>query len=317
MSIPLDANDLLLFARVADTGSFSRAAEQLDLPKSTVSRRIAALEAQLGERLLTRSTRYLALTEFGQGVAGHARRLAEEADAAAAFAQARQETPRGLLKVSLPPFADHDLARFLRQFMADYPLIQLQLDISARRVDLIAEQFDIAIRVARSLPDDATLVARRLRDDNSGIYASPAYLAEHGMPDTPESLLEHTAIRLSSNGETPAWVLTKGKETWNGLPEGTLSCNAMGLIGEMAVAGLGLANLPEHFAAPLQRSGQLVRVLPAWCSHMSSVWAVIPSRRHVPSRTRAFIEAVEQHLLPLCSELPETTSAPLPTQRKK
>lgn len=305
MSVPLDANDLLLFARVADTGSFSRAAEQLALPKSTVSRRIAALEAQLGERLLTRSTRYLALTDFGQGVASHARRLAEEADAAAAFAQARQETPRGLLKVSLPPFADRDLAHFLRAFTAAYPLVQLRLDISARNVDLIAEQFDVVIRVARQLPDDATLVARRLRDQIAAIYASPAYLAGHGTPATPEELLQHTAIRLvAGNGETPAWVLVRGKDTWNGLPDGGLSCNSIGLIGEMAVAGAGLASLPDHYAAPLVANGQLVRVLPDWHSPVSSVWAIMPSRRHIPSRTRAFIDAVEQHLLPRCEELP-------------
>src|SRR6185369_1832103 len=144
----LDANDLLLFARVADTGSFSRAAERTGLPKSTVSRRIAALEKRLGERLLQRSTRKLAITEFGHGVLDHARALAAEVDGAQALAQHRQAKPSGRLRVSMPgDFASVALPHMLADFVAAYPSIQLELDLSPRRVDLIGENFDLAVRM--------------------------------------------------------------------------------------------------------------------------------------------------------------------------
>lgn len=159
----LDANDLILFARVMDAGSFSRAAERSGLPKSTLSRRITLLESELGERLLTRSTRRLAITEFGERMLDHARRLLEETEAASAMAQHRQGIPRGVLRVSLPPdFVELDLAPLLLEFAANYPEVRLESDLSPRRVGLIAERFDLAVRIADRLPDDSTLVARNL-----------------------------------------------------------------------------------------------------------------------------------------------------------
>ena len=133
----LDANDLILFAQVMETGSFSRAAERTGLPKSTLSRRITTLETKLGERLLTRSTRRLAITEFGERILEHARRLLEETEAASAMALQRQGVPRGVLRVSMPPdFVELDLTPFLLQFAASYPEVRLELDLSPRRVDL-------------------------------------------------------------------------------------------------------------------------------------------------------------------------------------
>ena len=160
----LDADDLVLYARVAEAGSFSRASERCGLPKATVSRRIGALEAKLGERLMTRTTRQLAITEFGERILEHARRLLEETEAAGALAQHRQATPQGTLRVSLPPglIDELELVPFLLEFAERHPDVRLELDISPRRVDVIAERFDLAVRVAPRLPDDATLVARRL-----------------------------------------------------------------------------------------------------------------------------------------------------------
>ena len=157
-----DADDLLLFARVAESGSFSRAAERVQLPKSTVSRRIAALEKRLGERLLQRTTRKLVITEFGQGVLDHARAMSEEVDAALAFALSRQARPSGRLRVSMPgDFASTALEQPLADFVRDFPAVALELDLSPRRVDLIGENFDLAIRMG-ALQDDAQLAARRL-----------------------------------------------------------------------------------------------------------------------------------------------------------
>ena len=158
----LDPGDLLLFARIVEYGSLSQASERLQLPKSTVSRRLTQLEGRLGERLLTRTTRKLVLTEFGASLLEHARRVAEETEAAGALAQHRQQAPSGLLRVSMPSdFANVHLARILPDFMAKYPAITLELDLSPRKVDLVAENFDLAIRMG-ILPDDATLVARKV-----------------------------------------------------------------------------------------------------------------------------------------------------------
>ncbi|HEX5127404.1 MAG TPA: LysR family transcriptional regulator [Rhodocyclaceae bacterium] len=292
----LDANDLMLFSQVADNGSFSRTAERAGLPKSTVSRRIAALEQRLGERLFMRSTRKLALTDFGQGVLEHARRLAEEVEAASAFAQFRQEKPRGRLRVSMPPdFSEKMvLSTFFLQFAADYPEIRLELDVSARRVDLIAEQFDLAIRIASRLPDDATLVARRLCDVPGMLFASPAYLAKYGRPKTPQELLDrHIGLRLvGSTGEAAPWLLQRGKESWQGLPDGPIGSNSVGLTLQLAIHGLGIALLTERFTLASIEQGLLEHVLPEWTSPPVTVWAVMPSRRLIPARTRVFVDAL-------------------------
>lgn len=291
----LDANDLLLFARVMEAGSFSAAADRANLPKSTVSRRIAALEGRLGERLLTRSTRKLLITEFGQGILEHARRLVEEAEAVSAYAQHRQAVPRGRLRVSMPAdFSEWLLIPLFLQFAAQYPEVKLELDLSPRRVDLIGEQFDLAIRVAARLPDDNTLVARRLFDLHSGLYASPAYLKQRGTPSAPEDLMRHTALQLiSSTGDAQRWRLERRKEVWEDLPSGPLAANSVSLLRLLASHGLGIAGLSERFVASALTEGLLVRVLPEWELPSMTVWVVMPGRRLLPSRTRLFLDALQ------------------------
>src|SRR5574337_1963632 len=176
-AIGLPANDLIVFAHVVAAGSFTRAADLTGLPKATLSRRLAELETALGERLLQRSTRRLALTDFGAQMLDHARRLQDESEAALALAQQRQAVPQGTLRVSLPPeFQELSLVQVVAEFSRRYPGVRLELDLSARRVDLVAERFDLAVRAATQLPDDATLVARRVVTLDSGLYASGDYL---------------------------------------------------------------------------------------------------------------------------------------------
>jgi DNA-binding transcriptional LysR family regulator len=178
----LEPNDLLLFAQVVDSGSFSRAADRLGVPKSTLSRRVLGLEAQLGERLLQRTTRKLSVTDFGHSVLQHAQQVVAEVDAAMHLAQHRQSEPSGRLRVSMPSeFGIDMLGPLLADFVARYPAITLELDLSPRRVDLIGENFDLAIRVG-DMPDDASLVARRLADFSVGLYAAPAYLQRRNAP---------------------------------------------------------------------------------------------------------------------------------------
>ena len=290
----LEPNDLMLFARVAEEGSFSRAAERVGLPKSTVSRRIAGLEAELGERLLLRTTRKLAITDFGHSVLEHAQQVSAEVEAAAALAQQRQVKPSGRLRVSMPAdFATIVLGRLLAEFIEKYPAISLELDLTPRRVDLIGENFDLALRMG-SLPDDASLAARQVAVFSIGLYASPGYLKRRGAPSEPEALMEHDALRLLlRNGEPAIWILKRGEAHWEGIPPGRATANSPELLIRLARSGAGIAAVTDHFAAPYVESGELVPVLEDWTLPTAAAWAVFPGRRLMPARTRVFLDALQ------------------------
>lgn len=296
----LDANDLMLFQRVADTGSLSRAAEQSGLPRSYVSRHLAALEARLGERLFHRTTRKLALTDFGLGLLAHTRDLSDSMAQIGNYVASRSGLPSGRLRVSMPPdFADHMLpADFFPDFLARYPGIRLELDMSARQVDVIGEQFDLAIRASRSgaLPDDATLVARPLFSHRWAPYASAGYLRRHGTPTHPDMLEQHAVLALSStSGRLLTWTLfhQDGGESWRGLPPARFQCNSLQLLLNMAVRHQGIALLGIPYAQDALARGALQRVLPQWESPPSQTWLVMPGRRLVPAGVRVFIAALE------------------------
>lgn len=290
----IEANDLLLFAQVAESGSFSRAAERLSLPKSTVSRRLSQLETRLGERLLQRTTRKLALTDFGLGVLEHARGVMHEVQAAQSLVQHRQAEPSGRLRVSMPgDLANTMLAPMLADFIARYPRVQLELDLSPRRVDLIAENFDLALRMG-ALADDASLAARRVAQFSTGLYAAPDYLARRGKPSEPEALMEHATLQLlRRTGDAPAWLLMRGEESWEGRPPAPFSVNSPELLIRMACLGSGIAAVADHSAEPWVERGELVPVLPDWSLPGDTAWAVFPGRRLMPARTRAFLDAVQ------------------------
>lgn len=293
----IDPNDLLIFAHVAELGSFSRAADRLGLPKSTVSRRLAALEQRMGERLLLRTTRRQTLTEVGVQLLEHARQVVAELDAVDVLREQRQAAPSGRLRVSMPgDFANMVLVDSLAAFLALHPAITLELDLSPRRVDLLGEGFDVVVRMG-DLPDDALLVASKLAVFTHGLYASPGYLAEHGDPQTPVDLAGHSAVRLlRGNGELAAWTLTQGDENWCGVPTGRASANSPEMLIRLARAGAGIAAVPDHFAAADVRAGALRRVLPGWSLPTSVAWAVYPGRKLMPPKTRAFVDMLQMAL---------------------
>ena len=290
----VEPNDLLLFAQVADEGSFSRAAVRAGLPKSTISRRIALLETRLGERLLHRTTRKLSVTDFGHNVLEHARQVMAEVDAASALAEQRQATPSGRLRVSMPAdLARNVLAPMLAEFIARYPAIVLEIDLSPRRVDLIGENFDLALRMGE-LTDDSSLAARRFAVFSAGLYASPGYLRQRGEPTEPSDLARHEMLHvLSRTGDTARTVLTRGTQRWGGLPPGRARANSPDLLMHLALHGAGIAGVEHHFALPYLRSGELQPVLHEWSLPSVPGWAVFPGRRLMPARTRAFLDALE------------------------
>jgi DNA-binding transcriptional LysR family regulator len=290
----IDPGDLLLFARIVEFGSFSLAAERVQLPKSTVSRRITLLEGKLGERLLQRTTRKLVLTEFGASLLEHAQKVADETEAAGALAQHRQVAPSGLLRVSMPAdFANVAVGAVLAQFMDRYPAISLELDLSPRRVDLVAEGFDVAIRMG-TLPDDASLAARRITFSSWALYASPRYTNLRGLPEHPDDLYKHDLLSLPPrvNGLI-RWNLTRGKTEWaRDLPVRLLA-NSPELLVRMAATGIGIGSSTEAVARPYLQRGELVRVLPEWSFPQVTGWAVFPGRRLMPAKTRVFIDMLQ------------------------
>jgi DNA-binding transcriptional LysR family regulator len=289
----LEPNDLVLFARVVDEGSFSRAADRLGYPKSTVSRRVAALETQLGEQLLRRTTRKLTVTDFGRAVLEHAHHVVEDVAAAESLAQHRQVQPSGRLRVTMPSdMANLVLAPMLAEFVLKYPAVTLEVDLSSRFVDLIAENFDVAVRMGE-LRDDATLAARRIASFTSGLYAAPSYVARRGVPAEPEALMEHDALRvLARTGDPQVWTLVRGEARWEGIPPGHATANSPELLIRMALGGAGIAMIHDSFAAAYLERGELVQVLPDWSTPPVAASAVFPGRRLMPAHARAFVDAL-------------------------
>jgi DNA-binding transcriptional LysR family regulator len=188
------------------------------------------------------------------------------------------------------------LADTLAAFVALHPGITLELDLSPRRVDLLGEGFDAAVRIG-ALPDDGLLVARRLTVFAQGLYAAPGYLAERGEPLAPQDLADHDAVRLlGGDGGPVPWTLTRGTERWEGVPAGRAAANSPELLMRLVRAGAGIAAAPEVFARPLERRGELRRVLADWRLPSDTAWVVFPGRRLLPAKTRAFVDMLQAAL---------------------
>ena len=293
----ISADDYILFVAIVEQESMVRAAEHLGMPKATVSRRLTNLEAALGQRLLLRTTRRLTLTDFGLEFLEHCRRVAEEVAATRDFVHSQEERPRGRLRVSMPgEYAKQNFSRAFATFIEAYPEIQLDLDLTSRRVDLIGERFDLAIRMG-TLDNDSALAARKIDEQHFGLYASPIYLALHPAPKHPDDLEHHAAVRLmSARGTAVTWKLMRGKSVWEGTPQGRLTLNSMDVIQQLLLDGAGIGALPDRFAAEDVRLKRLVRILPEWCLPAIPAWAVTPMRRYLPAKTRAFLAHLEQFI---------------------
>jgi DNA-binding transcriptional LysR family regulator len=278
--------DLLIFAAVARAGSLTRAGHTLGLPKSTVSRRLAALEERLGHRLVTRSARHLALTEVGEAMLERCERLSEEVDNALAFASDLFDPPRGTLRVTMPP--DLGLWDELASFAERYPTIALVVDESARFVDLVVERFDVALR-SGSLPD-SSLIARPLPMEREGVFASPAYLERASVPSSPADLEQHEFIILEGRRRFDRFELVRNAEQASVVLQGRVTVSSSAALRQFALRGIGLIlTTPSRVAADLETS-RLMRVLPDWSTQLYPTWIVTPSRRLLPRKTTLFIE---------------------------
>ena len=289
MAVFNEINEMLVFAAVGRTGTITRAGKLLGLPKSTVSRRVTALEERLGSRLLLKGARKLVLTEAGQVLLDRCLRLADEANDAVAFASELTDQPTGTLRVTMPPdFGRLILAGPVASFAARYPRISLFLDESQRFVDLATERFDVAVR-AGALPD-SSLVARPLVTMTRSVFASPAYLARTSVPQTPADLADHQFVVLEGLSRLDHFELRNEQRRVDVVVAGAIGVTSGSMQLELALAGVGAVVYSERFCDEEVRAGRLVHLLPGWSAAPAPVWLVTPSRRLLPRKTVLFIE---------------------------
>jgi DNA-binding transcriptional LysR family regulator len=282
--------------RVVELGSFTAAGAALGISHSIVSRQIRQLESQLGAQLLNRTTRRFALTAAGQAYYLASRDILDALDAADRAVAMHQAQPSGSLRINAPmAFGTLELAAWLPDFTRRYPHIHIDLVCNDRIVDLIEDGFDVALRLARGLPD-STLVARQLGSSRTLAVASPAYLARHGHPATPQDLAQHDCL-LYSSGEKPAeWSFTDaGGAAHKVAVRGSLRANTSVALREAAVGGMGIAGAADFIVREALRSGQLVEVLPGYTLRPRTLYALYPHSRQLSPKVRVFVDFAVLH----------------------
>ncbi|TGG95476.1 LysR family transcriptional regulator [Natronospirillum operosum] len=283
-------SDGAVFCRVVETGSFTAAADALELSKGAVSKYISRLESRLGARLLHRTTRRLALTEAGDAYYKRASRALSELLEAEQEVTEHADRPGGRLRISAPPFYGAEiLSRYLGEFRRSYPDISLDLDLSNRMVDLVEERFDAVIRI--SAPRDSSLIMRKLKDISMVTCASPAYISRHGKPRTPDALHEHECLVYTGSPRAHDWIYLAddGSRYAVRVSSSILSSNDH-LLRQAAIDGLGILRMPRLFLEDAIRREELV---PLWedSNAPSAVLAVLyPSRRELPAKVQAFVK---------------------------
>lgn len=289
-----DLNDVMVFARVARERSFTRAARTLGMPKSTVSERVARLEAKLGVRLLERTTRSLRLTASGAAYFARVSRIAVELEEADAAVTAAHQTPRGVLRVASPLlFAQVFLADVVSEYLTRYPDVQVELVVADRVFDLLEEDFDVAVHVVGAM--DAQLVARKLGIGERYCVASPAYVASRGRPANPSELVDHDCI-VSGATRQATWSFDKDGGTHSVPVVARYVVSSIELAHRAVLAGHGVAVLPSFLCANDVAAGKLTVVLEGWAPDEVAVHLVYPSHRHLSARVRAFVDLVVEHL---------------------
>lgn len=298
-----DLNDMVIFSKVAETQGISPAARELKMPKSKVSRRMAALEDELGVRLLERSTRSVHLTEVGEIYAQHCKRIVEEAHSAQESVARALEAPRGHLRISASvTIGQHLLAPYVAEFIQLYPEIELELDLNNRRVDVIAEGFDLVVRVGAL--DDSTLVSRRLTTGYAKLFASPEYLQRAGIPRRLNGLEKHDFLCTTLATVTNQLTLVGPKEQQHTIPiKPITTTNDLTVLRQITIDGGGVALLPEYMGKPLVKTNRLHSVLPSWRSLPFHFYALYPSHRGITLKTRAWLDFLVTRLENSCCSL--------------
>lgn len=289
----MELSHLDTFVKVVQTGSFTRAAEQLRSQKAHVSRVISQLESELGVRLLERTTRSLSLTEIGREFFERAVGILGAAEDARRAVQKAQGEPRGTLRLSCGvEFGMLAVNGWVREYLLRHPDVNVDLEMTGRVVDIVHEGFDLAVRVGPLA--DSTLAARKLGELRYGLFAAPGYLRRQPPPAQPQDLAQHALIRFSGSRLRLVWTFTRGADAQRIEPAARLNANNSFAVRDAAVDALGIAQLPLLLAQPEVDAGRLVPVLPYWQLPSAPVHAVFASARYLTPKVRAFIDlAVE------------------------
>ncbi|MCX0338386.1 LysR family transcriptional regulator [Acinetobacter radioresistens] len=293
-----DLDDFYCFALVVEHGGFSAAERATDIPKSKLSRRVYNLEERLGVRLIQRSSRHFAVTDIGMDIYQHAQDMMNAAQAAHDLIDHLSSKPRGVIKVSLPvSIAQNEIAKILPDFLKQYPEIKVQLSVTNRRIDVINEGIDVALRVRFNLDNDPNLIIRQFQRIEQHLVASQAYLNEYGNLTHPDQLAEHRILSMIDDHLDQQLTL---HDRENRSRKFKINPVVMGsdlmMLAQLARQGCGIALLPDSVTADLVRHGELVRVLPDWNTPHGVFHAVYPSRRGQLPSVRVFIEYLVEHL---------------------
>jgi DNA-binding transcriptional LysR family regulator len=283
-----------LFAAVVEEGTFTAAAEREDVSKSHVSTQISDLEERLGVRLLQRTTRSVDPTPEGEAYYERIRGVLDELEEAdRALRQARTE-PMGTLRVSAPvDLGTNYLGPIVGDYLATYDEVSIDIDLNDRKVDLVDEGYDLAVRVGRL--EDSSLIVRRLADVEGCVCASPDYLEHHGTPEHPEELSEHDCVVYRYLPDEQTWTFTAPEEVEVDI-DGPIEANNGSILADVAARGGGIAMAPSFIVADLLRAGRLERILTDWELPSGAIWALYPHRRHLSAKVRTFIDLLKERL---------------------
>lgn len=286
----MNLNDLQFFVQAVENGSFAAAARRLNVPKSTVSKRVGELEARLGARLIHRTSRSFSLTELGRDFFEHARASVIEAENAENIVRTRLGEPSGAVRLTTSvPTAQFTLAPLLGQLSQRYPKLLLSLHVTDRFVDIVQEGFDIAIRSHQQPLPDSTLVQRRLAVHDFHVVAAPSYLERHGTPERPEDLADHRAI--ISNPAEATWRLRGEDGAISDVPVyPVLAADEPFVLLKAAASGIGITVLPTSVYLPAVEKGMLQRILPEWNAGQITTTILIPHRRGQLPSVRAVVD---------------------------
>lgn len=300
-----DLNALAIFAAVVDASSFSEAARRLSMPVSTVSRRVAELEDQLGVRLLERSTRKLRLTDTGAEILDYARHSVEISEAVDSVVSNQLTDVKGLVRISAPPsIADTILAPIVTGFQASYPAVRMQINVTGRNIDHITDGIDIAFRVDRE-PPDSSLITRTLLTYRHQLVASPAYLNDQGAPQEPSELHSHRLLSWTFFHPDYNWTFVNGDESRMITFQPNIAINDYSGLAAALIKGGGIGDLPPIVAPHLVESGQLVEVMLPWRFRPIDLSILHLGNRHMPRAIRLFKDFAVKMTPTLFPNLPD------------
>lgn len=289
----MDLNQLLIFSKVVEHQSFTKAAKEMGLEKSTVSTKVSQLESRLGVRLLNRTTRSVTPTDAGEGYYQYCRQIGDTADEADRFIETLSAEPQGLLRISAPLDFGLVLTReVVAPYMKDHPKVQIELDLTQRKVDLVSERFDLALRVSSRALQDSSLIAKKLRAIQIGFYAAPSFLKKHGKPTTPKQVSQLECISFGL--DEPSFTVSKNGKHHTVMVAGRMLVNDVLACKEAVVSGLGISVLPKLIIDAELKAKTLVPLLEDYQMPEVNMFAVYPSRHWMPNKLKAFLQYLEK-----------------------